>query len=464
MINKFLRRIDFSWLDVIFLLVLFCGAFLFFWNIDNYGLADWDEAWYAEIARNILKSHNWLLLSFNGLPYYDHPPTGFWLMAISMKIFGINEFAVRFPSALCGFLSIILIYLIGRKLFNRNAGFISTMILSSSLWFLYRARTGNLDAPLIFFLLLTFYSAIQLRYKSFWLPIFSISAAFLILTKSIVGVVCLLPSLIYLVIFWREIKLSIPPLLFAVCLFLATIYPWYSVSSLAYGHNFLARQLEIGTRNNLSASLQLTQLFNSRTLEYLSFGIGSKWFKLYLVSFLTIFFIKPQWKILTPIVLSSFVLLFGFLKNSTVEIWHLLPLYPLIALQVGICFSALFKKLRWGVLVIFFLLAIFQIKGFFYLLQLQAHGIADRSYVASLARSYKEPLYQEGSHLWPTVVFYSEKRVEKVGKFESLYPSSAKPFLLITERGILDHQSVPASEYKIIGERKGHLLLYFPKN
>ena len=83
---------------------------LFLYKLGQTSLVSWDEAWYAEVARNILKTGNIINLTWNGHPYTDHPPVGFWLMAATYKIFGINEFLTRFPSALSGILSIILLY------------------------------------------------------------------------------------------------------------------------------------------------------------------------------------------------------------------------------------------------------------------------------------------------------------------------------------------------------------------
>src|SRR3989337_4099491 len=84
---------------------IFLGLFspLFFYNLGGFSLIDFDEAWYGEIARNIIKNHQPFLLTFNGQPYQDHPPFGFILIAFSFLIFGINEFSARFPSAVLGF-------------------------------------------------------------------------------------------------------------------------------------------------------------------------------------------------------------------------------------------------------------------------------------------------------------------------------------------------------------------------
>ncbi len=64
-----------------------------------------DAAKYALIAKTMLKEGNYLFPHLGEEPYYKKPPFFFWLIALSFKIFGFNEFAARLPSALFGILS-----------------------------------------------------------------------------------------------------------------------------------------------------------------------------------------------------------------------------------------------------------------------------------------------------------------------------------------------------------------------
>src|SRR3990172_4861421 len=89
---------------IIFLAIFF--TFIFFYRLDYSTLASWDEAWYASIARDMASTGNFMQMMWNGKPFYDHPPMGFWLIAISYRLFGISEFSTRFPSALLGVFSI----------------------------------------------------------------------------------------------------------------------------------------------------------------------------------------------------------------------------------------------------------------------------------------------------------------------------------------------------------------------
>ncbi len=125
---------------------------MYFFHVDYTPLSSWDEAWYASIAREILTANDWITLHFNGIPFYDHPPMGFWIMAIFYKVFGVSEFSTRLPSVLAGIGSSILIYKLGHGLFNKKIiGYIAALILSTSVWYVLRVRSGNLDSLFLFF-------------------------------------------------------------------------------------------------------------------------------------------------------------------------------------------------------------------------------------------------------------------------------------------------------------------------
>jgi 4-amino-4-deoxy-L-arabinose transferase-like glycosyltransferase len=125
---------------------------LYFYKLGQSSLVSWDEAWYGAIARNIIHSGNLMVMSWNGAVYSDHPPAGFWIIALTESIFGVNEFGVRVGSAIFGIVGLYLVYLLGRDLFSRTVGFASALALSSTYWYISRSRSGNLDIFLTVFL------------------------------------------------------------------------------------------------------------------------------------------------------------------------------------------------------------------------------------------------------------------------------------------------------------------------
>src|SRR3954469_1087828 len=76
-------------------------------------LFDWDEINFAECAREMLVSGNFLNLQMNFQPFWEKPPLFIWLSALSMKVGGVNEFAARLPNAVCGIVTLPVLYLVG---------------------------------------------------------------------------------------------------------------------------------------------------------------------------------------------------------------------------------------------------------------------------------------------------------------------------------------------------------------
>ena len=102
-----------------FLLLLLLFIPLFFYKLGQTSLLSWDEAWYAEISRNVLKSGDLLNLVWNNMPFSEKPPGQFWIEALTFKFFGVSEFSARLPSAISGLLSLLVIYLIGKSFISK---------------------------------------------------------------------------------------------------------------------------------------------------------------------------------------------------------------------------------------------------------------------------------------------------------------------------------------------------------
>lgn len=116
-------------------------------------LFDWDELNFAESAREMLITGDYFRVTVNFLPFWEKPPLFFWMQALSMKVFGVNEFGARFPNVLAGAATFSLIYHIGRKYYDSLFGILWVLsFFGSFLPHLY-FKTGIIDP---FFNLLIF--------------------------------------------------------------------------------------------------------------------------------------------------------------------------------------------------------------------------------------------------------------------------------------------------------------------
>src|SRR3989344_4924691 len=266
-IQKIIRK---NRLDLILTLLILFLSPLFFYKLGQSSLVSWDEAWYGGIAKNIVSTGNFWNLSFNGHDYFDHPPAGFWFIALSLKILGESDFAVRLAPAILGFTTLFITYFLGKELFNRIVGFSSALALSSAIWFLYRARSGNLDSILTFFFMLSLLLAVKASKDKKYLWPLSVSLVLLFLTKTIVPFV-IIPSL--LIIFW-ESKYHLKDFLKPTLLLVASVGSWFLMQYLIHP-GFLNHYFKIGLPGVKTETNYLENL--KQIKEYLHSSIG-KWF------------------------------------------------------------------------------------------------------------------------------------------------------------------------------------------
>ena len=110
----------------------------------------WDnsETAYGEVAREILLTHNWVVMHFNGAPWFVQPPLYFWIAALFAKIFGVGPFALRLPSALATIAMGAATGYATATLAGSRAGLYSALILSTSLMQAVLGRLAIMDALL----------------------------------------------------------------------------------------------------------------------------------------------------------------------------------------------------------------------------------------------------------------------------------------------------------------------------
>jgi 4-amino-4-deoxy-L-arabinose transferase-like glycosyltransferase len=136
--------------DILVLSLAF--SFSLFLFLGTFPLMDPDEGRYAEIPREMLASGDFVTPHLCGMKFFFKPPLFYWMNAASMALLGESEFAVRFPAALCGLLTVLLVYYTGRRMFGRRVGMLSALILGTSAGYFVCARLCIIDMPLALFM------------------------------------------------------------------------------------------------------------------------------------------------------------------------------------------------------------------------------------------------------------------------------------------------------------------------
>src|SRR3990172_7269855 len=106
----------------------------------------------------MVESGDWITPTYNGENRYDKPILFYWLMAVSYKTFGINEFGARFPSALSGFLLCLALFFFVGHFHDKERAFYAALPLTLSLYFLVYSHAAVADMALTLFITLSLFS------------------------------------------------------------------------------------------------------------------------------------------------------------------------------------------------------------------------------------------------------------------------------------------------------------------
>lgn len=138
-------------------IIILSGIIFFIPFLGKVHLFDWDEINFAESAREMIVTGNYHRVQINFQPFWEKPPLFFWLQAGAMKLFGINEFAARFPNAIFGIITLVTFFLIGKKYRSPQFGFIwAISYLGTFLPHLY-FKSGIIDPIFNYFIFLGMY-------------------------------------------------------------------------------------------------------------------------------------------------------------------------------------------------------------------------------------------------------------------------------------------------------------------
>ena len=128
-----------------YFVIILLGMVFYLPFLGGVHLFDWDEINFAEAAREMLVTGDYFHVHIDYLPFWEKPPLFIWMQAAAMKGFGVNEFAARLPNAICGIITLLFLFSIGKKMHHRAFGWIWVLTyLGSILPHLY-FRSGIID-------------------------------------------------------------------------------------------------------------------------------------------------------------------------------------------------------------------------------------------------------------------------------------------------------------------------------
>lgn len=314
------------------LIVVLVAAFIMLFNLGSLPLLDPDEPVYAETPKEMLRHSDFVSPRIYGEFWYDKPPMYYWLVAASFKLFGVNEFAARLPSAILAVLCGLYVYYAGCRLFGPRAGLAGALALVTSIEFFYLGKAAVTDMTLCFFLTVGLLSYLEKRYYLLY-----VCAGLATVTKGPVGF--LFPGAIIFIhlALTRSFSLlrtmKIPA---GIVIFIITAVPWYGAMYAIHGNAFV--ETFLGFHN----------LIRFTSPEHPE---GLLWY--YFIPVLIIGFLpwtallgQALWAAVTDssrrharhllflIIWAGFIFLF-FSLSRTKLVSYILPLYPPLAMIVG---------------------------------------------------------------------------------------------------------------------------------
>jgi 4-amino-4-deoxy-L-arabinose transferase-like glycosyltransferase len=239
-----MNRLQTYYLPVLVALFLF----LSFYRLASVTLFDVDEAVFAEATKEMVNDGNWITPTYNGVNRYDKPILFYWLMAASYKVFGIDEFGARFPSALTGFLLCLAVFLFGRRMGNARTGIYSSVALSLSLFYFVYSHAAVTDMVLTLFITLSLFSFFLSTGKragsnpaaNRYLYGFYLFSSLAFLTKGLIGIV--FPFAIAMTYMYVKERMSGVRRVFSLkgfILFFLVSGPWYGAELAVNGREFI---------------------------------------------------------------------------------------------------------------------------------------------------------------------------------------------------------------------------------
>ena len=164
-------------------------------------LVDRDEPRFAEASREMRERRDYVVPYFNNKYRFDKPPFIYWAQIASYRLFGENDFAARFPSAVAAALTAVLLFAWGRRLGSERIGWWAAIIFSLCLQTFIHAKAAVADMWLVFFVTAAYWAAYELiadllgppmsstdsRHRKYWRLTFYVALAFAFLAKGPLG-------------------------------------------------------------------------------------------------------------------------------------------------------------------------------------------------------------------------------------------------------------------------------------
>jgi 4-amino-4-deoxy-L-arabinose transferase-like glycosyltransferase len=401
--------------------LLLAGLFLIFaftalYQLGTAPLSNWDEAFYGENIKQIVKTGDWIVLKFNSFPFTEKPPLYMWIAAVLGKIFGMSEFIIRLPSAICGILTVGLVSWYTYKKFGTIPALAAYITLALNDIFVWRSRDGDLDTMSALLFVLIF--ILMLSSKKWRYPVLGLLFGLLYLTKlAVVAIPLLIFGLHELVFMRHEIRKNL--LEYVKLVVCAAVLPaiWVGAAYLRLGNEAIVTYL---LRSDAGALELSFKNLSKDYIMYAYYSLQRRLFPLLVIGLgIVAWNIKKRWNF--TLFLFSTVLFAQLLFFERKNNWYLVPLFPFWSISIAygvkvvMDFAKKYKYWKFGVALFVLGICVIGLKTYKSNLMpmFTTFGTTREAQTAKKAGE----LSKEGDivvrldHQYPTAVYYTNRRV-----------------------------------------------------
>ena len=335
---RFSRKPPSKWIRAALLLIISLPYFI---NLGKSSIWNINEAFYAETPREMLVTGDYLSPTFNYQVRAQKPPLTYWAILASYRLFGVNEFAVRFPGALAALGVLLFSYGTARLLFGFRAALIAALIAATTPRIFILARRLPIDILLLFFLTGTMFFLARAIHKRksgsyAWAYIF---AGLGFLTKGPIALAIPAGTCLAWNFWGRRLKISEMRPLTGIAIFVLIVLPWYVLIYRIHGFTYIANFF---LRDNLGR-FALDSMGPSRGLFYYFPVYAADFFPWSFLLLFAVYWLWKKRKEILPLKEFSFgfplmwcaliFLIFSFSKNK--QEYYIAPMYPAAAVVMS---------------------------------------------------------------------------------------------------------------------------------
>lgn len=373
-------------------------------------MSGYDDAAYAHEAKVILQTGDWWTMRLNGNLDFDKPPLFIWLVATSFRMLGRSDFAAKFPSALLGLATILLLFFLTKELTtDRWIPVLSMLVLMSTQYFLKYAMHAMTGVPFTFFFTLAIYCYVRGLRQPVFLLWCGVAVGLATLTRSPMGWFSLGIVILHL-LFTKRYTLLLSRY-FAGCFFFSLALPlsWYVREYLLHGNEFLA--LHFANLLNHLAPVQPKSRWQhiAGHFEYprLLLKLYWPWLPLLIMGFASALkkSLREREETASLLILWVLCVIIPFSLSDSKVLRYILPAFPAFSILAAFALHALLapRRLPTFFKCAYLLLSLIVVAAtFFPNYQVRA---GDMKKIAPIAEAATNPgqrilLYTSGEHRW----------------------------------------------------------------